>query len=302
MKKPRDPFLGTQYATSAKGFDAAIFAAPHGTPYRKIDNRVHAGTGDALRKALAKDGEFAQSWDFDFGAPVAGKGFRCADLGDLPTLPRDGAGNRKLIERCTRGILEASAVPLMVGGDDSVPIPFFQGFEDHGPITILQIDAHIDWRDERHGEKLGFSSPMRRAAEMRHVKAMIQVGARGIGSAREAEVRDAQAWGAKLIPARELHERGIDHVLRYIPDNTRCLITLDCDALDAAVMPAVAYPTPGGLTYTQVTGLIHGVAKKARIVGFDMIEFVPKKDPNGLASFTAARILWNVIGALANSR
>ena len=66
-------------------------------------------------------------------------------------------------------------------------------------------------------------------------------------------------------------------------------------------MPAVAYPTPGGLTYTQVTGLIHGVARKAKIVGFDLIEFVPKRDANGLAAFTAGRILWNVIGSLANA-
>jgi agmatinase len=303
MKRPRTPFLGTQSAASAKGFDAAIFAAPHGTPYRGIDNRVHARAANALRKALAGDAEFAQSWDFDFDAPLLGRdGFRIADLGDLPTRPTAGAANRKLIAASTRAILDARAVPLMVGGDDSVPIPFIGAFAGGGPIVILQIDAHIDWRDDRRGERLGFSNTMRRASEMDHVEAIVQVGARGIGSARAAEVSDAKAWGARLVTAREVHEAGIDAALRHVPDGARCLITLDLDALDAAVMPAVAYPTPGGLTYTQVTGLIHGVAKKAKIVGFDMIEFIPKRDPNGLAAFTAARILWNVIGALANSR
>ena len=303
MKRPRIPFLGAQTASSAKGFDAAVFAAPHGTPYRGIDNRVHAATADALRKSLAGDSEFAQSWDFDFGAPLLGsKGFRVADLGDLATKPKDGTGNRKLIAGCTQAVLAAGAVPLMIGGDDSVPIPFIAAFADKGPLTILQIDAHIDWRGERRGERMGFSSTMRRASEMAHVTAIVQVGARGIGSAREGEVRDAQGWGAKLVTARDVHERGIGIALEHVQDGSRCLITLDLDALDISMMPAVAYPTPGGLTYTQVTGLIHGVASKAQIIGFDMIEFVPKRDVDGRAAFTAARIFWNVIGALANSR
>ena len=301
MKKPRIPFLGSQYASSPSGFDAAIFAAPHGTPYRGIDNRVHAESADAFRQALAADDEFVQSWDFDFGAPLLGRnGFRVTDLGDLPTTSNDSAGNRTLIADCTRSILVSGAVPLMIGGDDSVPIPFIEAFADRGPLTILQIDAHIDWRNERHGERLGFSSTMRRASEMHHVERIVQVGGRGIGSAREAEVRDAEHWGAKLITARELHDHGLGTALDHIAEGSRCLITLDLDALDAAVMPAVAYPTPGGLSYTQVTGLIHGIADKARIAGFDMIEFVPGRDANGLAAFTAARILWNVIGALAN--
>lgn len=303
VQKAFTPFLGAQSAGSPKGLGAAVFAAPHGTPYPGIDNRVHAGSGKAIRTALAGDSEFAASWDFDFDAPPLGRnGFRLGDLGDLPTTPRDGAGNREIITNSTREVLEAGAVPLMVGGDDSVPIPFIAAFDTVGPISILQIDAHIDWRDERFGEPLGFSSTMRRATEMSHVKDIVQVGARGLGSAREGEVRDAQAWGAKIISARKVHEQGIMAAIEHIPPGANCLITLDLDALDSSIMPAVAYPTPGGLTYTQVTGLVHAVAARAKIVGFDMIEFVPKRDTSDHAAFIAARILWNVIGALANAR
>jgi agmatinase len=67
-------------------------------------------------------------------------------------------------------------------------------------------------------------------------------------------------------------------------------------------MPAVSYPTPGGLTYTQVTDLIAGVAAKARIAGFTMVEFMPRRDPTGTAAFTAARIAANVIGRLQPRR
>ena len=212
---------------------------------------------------------------------------------------KDGKGNRKLIETQTRKILAAGAVPLIFGGDDSIPVPFIAGFSGSPPLTILQIDAHIDWRDERYGEKLGFSSTMRRASEQAHVWRIVQAGARGLGSAREAEVRDAKQWGAHIFTSRQIHHDGLKAVLETISPDADCLISLDCDALDSSQMPAVAYPSPGGLSFCRSTDLIAGVAAKARIAGFAMVEFVPKKDPDGTSAFTAARIAANVIGHIA---
>ena len=295
-------FYGASRTTSPAGHAAAIFGAPHGTPYEGIDNRVNEDAADAFRVALAEDSAWVDHWDFDFGGPLLRDGGTIADLGNLPTSSKDGAGNRQLIAGATRRILEANAVPIMFGGDDSVPIPFIGAFAGGPPIVILQIDAHIDWREERYGERLGFSSTMRRASEQPHVKAIVQAGARGLGSARAAEVEDARAWGAQLITSRDIHHKSVDVVLDHIPQGSNCLISLDCDAIDISQMPAVAYPTPGGLTYTQVTDLIAGVAGKARIAGFTMVEFVPSRDPAGNAAFTAARIAANVIGHIARQR
>lgn len=302
MKKPSTPFLGSRFAVSPKNAQAALFGAPHGTPYKGIDNRPYEKAPDVLRKALKADAAFLDSWDFDFGGPLLGKKgrYRFADLGDLPTLSKQGGKNREQIESCARGILAQGAVPIMIGGDDSTPIPFIQAFSDHGPLTILQIDAHIDWRQERYGEPWGFSSTMRRASEMAHVKKIVQVGMRGMGSAREEEVRDAEAWGAKLITAATIHEKGIGAALTHIKAGSPLLITLDCDGLDWSIMPAVTYPSTGGLTHTQVTRLIQGAIAKARLVGFDLMEFVPKNDRGGIGAFTAARLICNVIGGLAN--
>ena len=302
LKKPRTPFLGSRHAASPKGADVALFGAPHGTFYRSIDNRPYETAPAALRKALQADKTFLDSWDFDFGGPLLGKAgqYRVADLGDLPTQPKQAAKNRRLIKNCTRTILKHGALPLMIGGDDSTPIPFIEAFADHGPLAILQIDAHIDWRHERHGEPLGFSSTMRRASEMQHVGKIIQVGMRGMGSAREQEVHDAQAWGARLITATDIHLNGIAGALAQIDVGSPLLITLDCDGLDWSIMPAVTYPTTGGLTYTQVTQLIQGAIAKAKLVGFDLIEFVARRDRGGIGAFTAARMICNVIGSLAN--
>ena len=292
------PFMGAVRAASAQGFDAAVFGAPHGTPYPEIDNSIHRGAPDAFRNALAVDAEWLDHWDFDLGGPLLRHGQKVCDLGNLKTRPKDGPHNRALIERQTRQILDAGAVPIMFGGDDSVPIPFIAAYSEQPAIVILQIDAHIDWRQERRGESLGFSSTMRRASEHDHVWRIVQAGMRGIGSAREPEVRDALAWGAHIVTAREVHHKGVGEVLRHIPEDCDCVISFDCDALDAAEMPAVVYPTPGGLTYTQVTDLIAGVAAKARIAGFCMVEFVPARDKSKIAAFIAARIAANVVGRI----
>lgn len=302
MKKPiRNPaFMGTTHAKSPQGFHAAVFGAPHGTPYPGIDNRIHAGSAKAFRQAVAEDGEWLDHWDFDLeGRMMVDGACRVADLGDLPTKTKDGAGNRRLIEAQTRKILKANAIPLMFGGDDSTPIPFITGFSGSRPLTILQIDAHIDWREERYGERLGFSSTMRRASEQPHVWRIVQAGARGIGSAREAEVQTARQWGAHIFTARHIHHNGLKDVLETIPRDSDCLITFDCDALDTSQMPAVDHPSPGGLTYLQVTDLIAGVAARARIAGFTMVEFVPKRDVDGTSAYTAARIAANAIGHIA---
>jgi agmatinase len=115
-------------------------------------------------------------------------------------------------------------------------------------------------------------------------------------------VTDAKTWGARIFTSRHIHHNGVDEVLATIPEDSDCVISLDLDALDVSQMPAVAYPSPGGLSFTQVTDLIAGVADKARIAGFSMVEFVPQKDHDGTAAFTAARIAANVIAQIARRK
>jgi agmatinase len=211
----------------------------------------------------------------------------------------DNAANRAKIEGKTRDVLTVHAVPILLGGDDSVPIPFLAGFADYGPVWIFQIDAHIDWRHELQGERHGYSSPMRRASEMPHVAGIVQVGLRSVGSARLAEIEAAQRYGSRFVTAREVHAHGVDAALRHIPEGSRVVITLDCDGLDPAFMPGVAARTPGGLAYTQVIDLIAGLGRRAKIAGFDLVELYPPADIDGLSALTAARILVNVVGTIA---
>jgi agmatinase len=295
-------FIGTKIGKSAKGARVGVFGAPHGTPYRGIDNRVHAGSADAYRRAMADDADWGSSYDFDFGGTLVPPDFKAVDLGNLPTRSADGRGNRKKIEAQTRKILSEGAVPFMFGGDDSVPIPFIEGFSGGPPITIVQIDAHIDWRDERLSERMGFSSTMRRASEQAHVARIVQAGARGIGTARQEEVDTALKWGARLIPGRQIHEQGVEAVLQHIEPHSHCVVSLDLDVLDISTMPAVVYPTPNGLGTVQLSALLAGVAAKARIAGFAMVEFVPKRDWNGTSTYIAGRIAAQMMGHVARQK
>ena len=297
---PSIPFFGARKDATMERANAVIFGAPHGTPYPDIANEPFATAPDALRAALADDTGWEDHWDFDLDGPLlADTDFTLFDVGNLRTTSDDGAGNRTLIQRATEEIVTRGAVPIMIGGDDSTPIPFLQGLAAHGPLTIIQVDAHIDWRDERRGEPLGYSSTMRRASEMVHVERIVQVGMRGLGSARREEVAFARSWGAEIVTARMLHRDGLDAVLAHVPDGANCVITMDCDALDAGIMPAVMAPTPGGLSYMQAIDLVHAITQRAKLVAFDMIEFVSERDRDGTAGITAARIIANVVGALA---
>ena len=295
-------FMGSRSDIPLSEADAVLFGAPHGTPYEGVDNEPYAATADALRQALQPDAGLVEHWDFDLGGPLLGSnGFKLIDAGNLATSSLDGAGNRTLIKHAVQRILDADAIPIMIGGDDSTPIPFIEALAPKGPLTIVQIDAHIDWRDQRFGETHGFSSTMRRASEFGHVEAIIQIGIRGLGSARVQEVEIATGWGAKIITARMLHNDGIATALVHLKKGTNCMITFDCDGLDPAIMPAVAAPTPGGLSYTQMIDIIAAVNAKANLVAFDLIEFLPERDLNGTSAITAARIIANVIGNLARN-
>jgi agmatinase len=176
------------------------------------------------------------------------------------------------------------------------------GFANHGPIWIIQIDAHIDWRDERQDEHYGYSSSMRRASEMAHVEGIVQVGMRGVGSARQSEVEDAVAYGSRLVTAREIHAHGVDVALGHLPLASRVVMTIDCDGLDPGIMPGVAAPSPGGLTYTQVIDLIAGVSRRCQLVGFDLVELYPQADIGGLSALTSARLVINAIGAVIRQK
>lgn len=222
-------------------------------------------------------------------------------MGDIAGDPQAPSENREAIREAVAAILDRGATPVVLGGDDSVPIPVLQAYEAHGPIWVVQVDAHIDWREERFGERMGWSSPMRRASAMGWVEGIVQIGARGVGSALRQDIEDARRWGARIVTARQVFEDGIAPALAGIPQNARVVVSLDFDGLDPAVMPGVMAQVPGGLTYWHIVELFEGLAERTRIVGVDVVELAPQRDLGNISALTAARIVMNAIAAIETS-
>ena len=282
--------------------DVVIVGASDGTPHTPGEASHAHDAPDAIRRSMKAATSDLRRWDFDQNGPLLPAGLSVRDAGNLATGPATPEHNRELIREAARVVLNASAVPVLLGGDDSVPIPFFEAFETRGPITIVQVDAHLDWREERNGLRHTFSSPMRRASEMPWVERIIQVGMRGIGSSRKNDLDDALRWGARIIPASSVRRHGMGQALDCIPEGARCVVTIDCDGLDPSVIPGVLMPQPGGLSFIDVMELFDGLAAKAWIEGIDVVELVPSRDVNEIGALTAARFISKAIGCIARQR
>ncbi len=282
--------------------DIALLGIPYATPYQPEKPPHSVNAPRVIRRESNRYPDDPIAWDFDFGAPLrAGNNKKIIDCGDLPGSQDDPAGNRARIQAAITAIRAKNAIPVVLGGDDSVPIPVMRAYAGSEPFHVLQLDAHIDWRDDVNGISDGYSSTMRRASELDCVSGIVQAGIRGIGSARPRERRAALDYGARIISARSLMRDGIELVLQHIPAGKRCFLTIDFDVLDPAIMPAVGAPTPGGLDYHTTIDLIHALASRNPIIGVCLVEFVPEADLRNLGAITAMRVAWNILAALART-
>lgn len=305
-RRPHTTFLDFPLAMDLDQLEAdfAIIGMPYGDPYT-IDELVNDQTNapTAIRRASGGLSLGIDHWNFDIGGTLFdGRNVRVVDVGDVPGDVRDLGRHYRLAEQAVRKILAAGAFPITIGGDHGIPIPVFRALSSYDPITLVHIDAHLDWRDEVKGVREGYSSPIRRASEMDHIDQIFQLGIRGQGSARGPELEAARAYGAHIVTSDEVHELGMAAIIDRIPDGGNYYLTIDADGLDPVVMPAVGSPQPGGLNFVQTTTLIRGLARKGNFVGMDIVEIMPARDLNSITSVTAGYIIMSAIGAVARAR
>lgn len=298
-------FLGLEACEDLEKIDAssAFIGAPCATPYGSVG--AYARNGPAsLRKAIASLTANIDRHNFDLGGPTFPDGVqRAVDCGDLPWSESDFAGNRATIREAASTVLSRGVVPILIGGDDSVPIPMLDALADTGKTyTILQIDAHIDWRDTHMGESLGLSSTMRRASEMQHIRKIVQVGARGIGSGHSSDFEDALNWGAKFFTGFDVHRHGLEPVIDQIDDGDEVVLCIDIDAMDPAIAPNTIGRAPGGLSYYQVLELIVAASVRGRIAAVDFVEIMPEVDIDGIGGLTVSRLVAATMGLIARQQ
>lgn len=282
--------------------DVAILGIPFGMPYAP-DSMANdqSRAPDTIRQFTKKYRIYysVNHFDWDLRGPLLdGRGVKVVDCGNVAGDMSDHRQHYIRAEHAARKIFSQDTTLITLGGDHGVSIPIMRALEIfETKVTLVHVDAHLDWRDDINGEKEGYSSPIRRASEMPWIDKIVQIGMRGIGSARQQEVDDAIAYGATIFDAYEMHDIGIDAILDQIPDNTPYYLTIDADGIDPAIMPAVLGQTPGGLSWLQIRKLVQGLVNKGRVLGMDLVEIAPSYDVGHITMIHAERLICNFIGS-----
>ena len=227
---------------------------------------------------------------------------RIVDIGDADIIHTDTMQSHANIEFGVKKILEAKAIPVVLGGDHSVNIPCINAFRNEDPIHIIQIDAHLDFVNERHGVRFGHGNPMYRASEKEYVLGMTQIGIRNVSSTTREGYIDAKERGSKIFSVRQFRKMGISQILNTIPKNIRYYLTIDIDAFDPSIASGTGTPSHGGFYYYEILELIDGLTKQGNIVGLDLVEVAPDYDITNSTSTLAAQLLMNIMGRLLYNR
>ncbi|MEM6988333.1 MAG: agmatinase [Pseudomonadota bacterium] len=227
---------------------------------------------------------------------------RIVDIGDADIIHTDTEGSHRNIEFGVRKILKAGAIPVVLGGDHSVNIPAINAFDDQEPIHVVQLDAHLDFVDERHGVRYGHGNPMRRAADKDYVSGLSQIGIRNVSSTARDGYEYARSVGSDILSVRQFRKLGVEAVLERIPAGKRYYVTIDIDGFDPSIAPGTGTPSHGGFLYYEGLELLDGLCKRGTIVGLDLVEVAPDYDHAGSTSTLAAQILLNVIGRMLHHR
>lgn len=285
--------------------DVAILGAPFdfGTQWRAGARFGPRGVRDA--STLFSFGH-AGAYDHEDDATYLGEDVRMIDMGDADIIHTDTETSHANIEYGVRKALDAGALPVTIGGDHSINIPCVRAFEDHcetnGPIHILQIDAHLDFVDERHGVRHGHGNPMRRAAEKDYVTGLTQLGIRNVSSTAKEGYEAAREMGSDILSVRQVRKLGVEAVLARIPKDARLYVTIDIDAFCPSIAPGTGTPSHGGFLYYEVLEVLQGAAAAHEIVGIDLVEVAPDYDPTASTQILAAQLLMNFIGFIFHAK
>jgi len=175
-------------------------------------------------------------------------------------------------------------VLITIGGNHSVPIGSCKACcEKFKNVSVLQIDAHSDMREEYHGNKFNHACAM---ARMKEFGKPVMVGIRSMDSSELENLKGKDVFYASYI--RKNSETWINEVVNTLTDNV--YLTIDLDGFDPSILPNTGTPEPGGLYWYETLELIETIAKNKNIIGFDVVELCPNENSNPSNFFTAKLI------------
>lgn len=280
--------------------DVAIIGAPFdfGAQYR---SGARFGPRSIREASTLFSFGHAGAYDHEDDATYLGEDVRIVDMGDADIIHTDTIQSHANIEKAVRAALNAGALPVTIGGDHSINIPCINAFSDQGDFHILQIDAHLDFVNERHGVRFGHGNPMRRAAEKTYVTGLSQFGIRNVSSTARVGYEDARKMGSDILSVRQIREMGTKKATKRIPKG-KLYVTIDIDAFCPSIAPGTGTPSHGGFLYYDVLEILQEVSKNNVIIGIDLVEVAPAYDPSEVTAILAAQLLLNFLGFIFHNR
>lgn len=287
-------FLGAPHVTSLDNLDAdfAVLGVPFdegtwGQPGERYGPRE-------MREASQEyNHDLTEGFYYIDGDRTVLKGKRWVDLGDIEIWPTVPAQTNDKVTAAVKTILAHKAFPIVIGGDHSITFPSLRAHDR--PLTLVHIDAHLDTWGGAPGN-LDHASWVMRAAQLPNVKKIVQIGMRGLANDQEA-VGNARKIHTQIVTAEELHRRGVAWVLAQIQPSESIYISFDVDSMDPTLAPGTGTLEPGGLSFSEIDELLTGLPAKGKLIGMDIMEVNPLRDPSGRTAQTATRLLIDALGA-----
>jgi agmatinase len=286
------------YTTDLHGVDVALLGVPFdsGTSYRP-------GARLGPREIRAQASLIRPYSDFQKISPF--ERLTIVDAGDVDAPPVGIEAAYAAIDAAVDRVVSARATPLVVGGDHSISLPVLRAVaRTHGPLALVQFDAHIDTWGDYFGGKYFHGSPFRRAIEEGLIvpSEYVQVGIRGPMYGEEADFAFQRQHAVTTIDIRQVKTEGVDKVAARIRSLVRgrpLYVTFDIDSVDPAYAPGTGTPEVGGLTSFEAQELVRGLAGLP-LAGCDVVEVAPPFDgPGQITALLAANIMFEFLGVLA---
>ncbi len=254
------------------GVDVAILGAP-------TDDLVSDRPGTrfaprAIRAASCPPGPHLEAGIDAFAV------LRIVDYGDAPVVPADPEGSHRAIEALVSEVVDAGAIPVVLGGDHSITEANIRAVAAvHGPVGLVHFDTHTDTGREVFGVERSHGTPMFRLVEQGHVDATryVQIGLRGYWPGPEEFGWQAER-GITSLFAHDVRELGIAEVVSRavgVVGDGPVFVSVDIDVLDPAFAPGTGTPEPGGLTSGELLLACRTVAQRLDVVGADLVEVIP---------------------------
>jgi agmatinase len=238
-------------------------------------------------QAIIDASEYLEFYDIELDREISETGIHT-----LPELQSHKGSPELMVKRVhgvVKRLIDKGKLPVMLGGEHSLTLGAVRAFREKYPqLSVLQLDAHADLRDQYEGTKYNNACVMRRVWELCPIVPV------GIRSFSLEEKRFMQEHKIEPFYADDL--TGTDYVSRVVSAlSPQVYVSVDLDVFDPSIMSAVGTPEPGGLSWQQVLALLKEVARSKKVVGFDVMELCPREGPTS-CTFLAAKLTYKLIG------